>query len=213
MKKPELTPEQAFRDAYADLALLAPDFDALLQRANGSLPGPGTGSGNSSGGWSADDAQPDRTDDEQAAMTRDEARALNGADIAERDVHDAMKALAAIRSNIATINRKLAPYRTKHRTFDPNDVPEDWCPNCYRRGNRQHSPTKHKKSGALEWSDAVCQWCGRFRAANGWLPTRKLVLRHHGTGNVTPTMIEAEYRQLPRSAKDAARTYLEDLPS
>lgn len=204
-----MTPEQTLTDLEADLALLVPDLRRMFARAADALPGPRAAGGASSGGFDASDERYDRgqTDsDEHTPMNRDEARAINGPDVAERDVRAANESLLKMHAELGKLNSLLAPYRPRHRPFDPNDVPDGWCPNCYRLCDRQHAPTKLRKRDQLpEWSDKVCQFCGRFRAANGWLPTRKILQRHHGPGKVTEQLVEAEERALPRKVKEEIR--------
>lgn len=151
-------------------------------------------------------------DDEHVAMARHEARAINGPDAAERAVHDVIEALLRIRREVAKVNQKLAPFRQAAKPFDPNDVPQDWCPNCYRQGGRKHTPSR-KSKGENHWEEGWCTFCGRFLAARrkededagrerkGWLPTRKILDRHFGPGNVTNDLIAAEAKNLPKTLK------------
>lgn len=201
------TPEQTLTDLEADLALLAPDIRRMFTRANDALNGPRAAGGTASGGFDANDPRYDTppTPDEAVPLGRDEARAINGPDIAERDIHQALKELAGMHRSLRRIRTLLAPYQLRHRPFDPNDVPDGWCPNCYRLCDRQHSPTKTRKrkdgTEGPEWTDGWCSFCGRFQAAHGWLPTRKILQRHHGPGKVTEQLIDAEERALPRDVK------------
>lgn len=213
-----MTPEQTIRHALADLALIAPELERLLARANGSMPGPGAATEGGGTVHSTPDVEQRAADEwtedqrqlaKEARLTRDEARAVHGPDMAERDIREALSAVVWISRNVQTIHRCLAPYRPRHKPFDPNDVPKGWCPNCYRLADRRHSPTKHKRDGVtLEWSDGWCQFCGRFRAANGWLPNRRILAQHFGVGNVTQTLIDSEYRKLSRKAQQDADDFL-----
>lgn len=217
----KLQPEEVLDHALADLTLLAADIRRLLQRLDGTMPGPGAASPSGSAhGFSVDDPAYDHVTnqtapDEHVPMTRDEARAINGGDAAERSARHVNECLARIRREVATITKETARFRTSAKPFDPNDVPEDWCPNCYRQGGRRHSPTKLDK-GTRRWAEGWCDFCGKFLAArrkedqdaglerDGWLPTRKILdIRYGPVGatRITDQLIAAEERNLPKTLK------------
>lgn len=217
----KLQPEEVLHHALADLTLLARDIETILHRADGTMPGPGAASSSGSArGFDVDDPhfdqeRPDPTDDEHVPMTRGEARALNGPDAAERAARAINESLARIRRDVANINRQAAPFRQAGKPFDPNDVPEDWCPNCYRQGGRRHTPTR-KSKGRPNWTEGWCNFCGNFLAARrredeaaglereGWLPTRKILdiqFGPVGSGRITEQLLTAEERKLPRALK------------
>lgn len=199
------TPEQFLLEVHADFARMVPDLRRMFARAAAAYPGPRAAVATSTS------SSPDTviSDDDLGQLTADERRALLGADLAEREAAAAVRQLLALHKQLCRLDATLAPYRTRTIGLDPNDVPPGWCPNCYRCG-QHHSATKmRKRDGELAplWSDGLCSWCGNFRQVRGWLPTKQLVDRHHGIGNVTEDLIARVQRGLPRNVKDQIRAH------
>lgn len=211
----KLSPEETYDHALVKITKLAEDFHLLIRRANDNLPGPGAANaGAGDGGFDIDSMPEPRSDQdgsvgENGPMSRDERRAIQGADAAERDVELTIVDLLEMQRRAENIEKRMACYRPQHRLHDPDDVPYDWCPNCYRLC-QHHSPTERRKkpgdapgqqSGDKIYAQGWCGFCGRWHKDRGWLPTRKILMLHYARQTITITVEDAEERKLPRALK------------
>lgn len=209
----KLSPEETYDHALVTITKLATDFHLLIRRANDNLPGPGAANAGAGDGGFNIDAMPEADGaeerDDAGPMSREERRAIQGADAAERDVALTIADLLEIQRRAENIEKRMACYRPQHRLHDPDDVPFDWCPNCYRQC-QHHTPTERRKkpgdapgqqSGDKIYAQGWCGPCGRWHAAHGWLPTRKLLMMRYAGQTPTMTVIDAEERKLPKALK------------
>lgn len=105
-------------------------------------------------------------------------------------VDDALRALAVNAQRLAVELTAWAPPSTEMQRPDPAgaQAPEGWCTSCWRDG-RYHEPVGVRPGGTAPYYAGLCEWCGRFRKAQGYEPPVELLRKRHSSN---PRISEAD---------------------
>lgn len=109
---------------------------------------------------------------------------------AQARIDHAVTALADAAKTLAVELAAWSPPSTDMQRPDPASAsaPEGWCRSCWR-DNRYHEPVGIRPGGTAPYYRDLCEWCGRFRAAEGYLPPVELLRKRHSPN---PRISEAD---------------------
>lgn len=120
--------------------------------------------------------------------------------VALKVVDDALLALALEAQRLAVELTAWAPPSTGMARPDPSSVtaPDGWCTSCWR-DNRYHEPVGVRTGGSgAAYYAGLCEWCGRFRKAQGYLPSIELLRKRH---SANPRISEADVARYQPSGR------------
>jgi hypothetical protein len=122
--------------------------------------------------------------------TGEAATSPDAAAAAQRTIDRAIVGLAVSAQTLAVELASWAPPSADMQRPDPTSVtaPDGWCTSCWR-DNRTHEPVGVRPGGTAPYYAGLCEWCGRFRKAQGYLPPVELLRKRH---SANPRISEAD---------------------
>jgi hypothetical protein len=130
--------------------------------------------------------------------TGDAGTSVDSAAAAQVNIDRAVLALATAAQTLAVELTSWAPPSQDMQRPDPSSAtaPDGWCTSCWR-DNRTHEPIGLRPGGTAPYYAGLCEWCGRFRKAQGYLPPIELLRKRHSANPRISEADVARYRPKP----------------